>query len=426
MASLAKAYASGTFDGPTGSGAAQPAPQREAREPIAAVGPVQGGPNRLLLSLTFGEAGDAAKYQFGRWSHPEDGFTWGLAPGCGLQLPLASTGESVAVLVDVEPAWVHSGRPSRRVVVSLRGEILLDLQVSRRSTYLVAVGSFPDGAEVDLRFGFDEVPPLDERETRPLGLAFRRVLVIAQGHGSRHVRRARTATSLPADRVGLLRAVVDEVGVDADTLVTAFESLGHSCDFGLFQRECGAEPLGLLRFGGISTANLVQAVVERFARLGLASNVTASPNADWHGEYMVVDHAYGLVSHTFVQEGQAAPEQLVARELWRSPFLKRLFLEVLDGGLKVFVLRRPDEVHVSEALAVAAALRLHGDNVLLWATEKTGLPFGSIEFVTPYLVVGCLDVTHGSGSASIRAWLSVCMNTRLALDDGNCRLHQTR
>ena len=170
----------------------------------------------------------------------------------------------------------------------------------------------------------------------------------------------------------------------------------------------------------------MEALVERFARLGLANNVAASPNADWNGEYMVVDHAYGLVSHTFVQEGQAAPEQLIARELWRSPFLKRLFLEVLDGGLKVFVLRRPDEIHVSEALAVAAALRLHGDNVLLWATENISLPSGSLEFVAPYLIVGCLDVAHGRGSASIRAWLSLCMNTQLALDGGNRKLHEMR
>ncbi len=212
------------------------------------------------------------------------------------------------------------------------------------------------------------------------------------------------------------------MSVSPETFVTTFESLGHSCDFGLFQRECGAEPLGLLRFGGISTPNLIEALVERFAGLGTPTNITVSPTAEWNDEYMVVDHAYELVSHTFVSEGQASPEQLIARELWRLPFLKRLFLEVLDGGLKTFVLRRPDHMHVSEALAIAAALRLHGHNVLLWAVQEEGLPPGSIEFVEPHLIRGYLDVTHGRGSASIQAWLSVCMNTRLALDGNGLEL----
>ena len=300
--------------------------------------------------------------------------------------------------------------------MSLGDEVLLDVQVFRRSTYLIAVGSFPDGASIDLRFHFDEVPPSDEQETRPLALAFRKVLVIAQGDGCRRGSAGRPAIPFPEERQGLLKAVVDKAGVLPERLVTAFESLGHSCDFGFFQRECGAEPLGLLRFSGIPTPNLVDALVGRFSELGAAGNVTASAHADWGGEYMVVDQAYGLVSHTSVREGQAAPEQLVAREVWRMPFLKRLFLEVLDGGLRTFVLRRPDGIHRSEALAVAAALRLHGDNVVLWATEDGGLQPGSIEFILPYLILGQLDITLGRGSASIQAWLSICLNAYLALE----------
>ena len=389
-------------------------PQEEC-EPGHSSESVDHGPNRLLLSLAFGQAGNAATHQFGRWSHPEDGFTWGLAPGCGLRIPAAACSGNVAVLVDVQPAWIHPGRRSRRVVVSLEDEILLDLQVSRRGTYLIAVGSFPDGAVIDLQFHFDEVPPFDERETRPLGLAFRRVLVVAQEYKPGIRCAGRPAIPLPMERHRLLEAVAEHTGLEPDTLVTAFESLGHSCDFGLFQRECGAEPLGLLRFSGISTPDLIDALVGRFSMLGAAGNVTASTQADWGGEYMVVDQAYGLVSHTFVRGDQAAPEQLVAREVWRLPFLKRLFREVMDGALKIFVLRRPDEMHVSEALAVAAALRLHGDNVVLWAVDDGGLQPGSIEFILPHLILGQLDTTSGKGSASIQAWLSICLNAYLAL-----------
>ena len=42
---------------------------------------------------------------------------------------------------------------------------------------------------------------------------------------------------------------------DARAIVTQFESLGgtgHGCEFGLFQRHFGAEPLGLLRWADLS------------------------------------------------------------------------------------------------------------------------------------------------------------------------------
>ena len=41
-------------------------------------------------------------------------------------------------------------------------------------------------------------------------------------------------------------------------LVTQFESLGDSCERGLVQHRVGAEPLGLLRFGGIALVDLVR------------------------------------------------------------------------------------------------------------------------------------------------------------------------
>ena len=384
------------------------------------------GLNRLLLDLDFGRGGNAESYQSGCWSHPEDSFTWALAPGCGIRLPVASSRDEIAFLVDVEPAWISHECKSRRAVVSLGTQILLDVQVSRRSVYLIAVGCFPEGALLDVLFAFDEVAPLDEREARPLALAFRTVLVIAQRCLSRLPMQTLPAIPLPLEKSAIPEAVEARTGLTPDRLVTAFESLGHSCDFGLFQRESGAEPLGLLRFSGISTPDLVKALVDRFARLGSIESVTASVSTAWHGEYMAVDHSYGLVSHTFLSEHQAAPEQVIARELWRLSFLKRLFLEVMDGGLKVFVLRRPDYVHEAEAAAVAAALRLHGDNLLLWAVQDEGSPSGSVDIIAPYLLRGHLDVPLEKGSSSIQSWLSVCINIHLAMRGREQRLHETK
>src|SRR5216683_6255225 len=47
-------------------------------------------------------------------------------------------------------------------------------------------------------------------------------------------------------------------GLSARELMYRFASLGDNCEFGLVQRRCGAEPLGLFRFATIGPESLVQ------------------------------------------------------------------------------------------------------------------------------------------------------------------------
>ena len=58
-------------------------------------------------------------------------------------------------------------------------------------------------------------------------------------------------------------------------LVTQFESLGgagHGCEFGVFQRHFGAEPLGLLRWAEVQPDALVALLNSEFAGVGLPEN----------------------------------------------------------------------------------------------------------------------------------------------------------
>jgi len=50
------------------------------------------------------------------------------------------------------------------------------------------------------------------------------------------------------------------VGLSAQELMYRFESLGDNCEFGLVQRRCGAEPLGLFRFASIGTEQVARAL----------------------------------------------------------------------------------------------------------------------------------------------------------------------
>ena len=57
-------------------------------------------------------------------------------------------------------------------------------------------------------------------------------------------------------------------GLTLPDLAFRFESVGENCEFGLFQRRCDAEPLGLLRFSSTFMRNLIRGVQSGFAGLG--------------------------------------------------------------------------------------------------------------------------------------------------------------
>src|SRR5260370_7223758 len=52
-------------------------------------------------------------------------------------------------------------------------------------------------------------------------------------------------------------------GLSARELMYRFASLGDNCEFGLVQRRCGAEPLGLFRFATIDVKDLARALEAR-------------------------------------------------------------------------------------------------------------------------------------------------------------------
>ena len=65
------------------------------------------------------------------------------------------------------------------------------------------------------------------------------------------------------------------LGLSERDLAMRFESLGgtgHGCEFGLFQRHFGAEPLGLLRWADLSHHLLTRALESRFDGVGLPEN----------------------------------------------------------------------------------------------------------------------------------------------------------
>jgi hypothetical protein len=372
-------------------------------------------PNRLLTNVVFGTRGNAGAYQSGAWSGAEDGHCWSLSPGCALTLPMAASAEDAVMVLEVFPQTVPPERPSRTMVILRDGQYLAALTLEKRGVYGIPLGAVQAGSALGLDFHFDAPVPVTTSDMRPLAFAFRSLRVIARGQGLGAVAETRKAL-FPAgiDVASARDAAAAMFGEPLKIALARFESLGHSCDFGLFQRQCGAEPLGLLRFGAIPTYGLVDGLIDHFAELGRPGAVEVVLTEEWGNEYVMYDPPYGLIWHSFLTPEQAAPEQLLAREMDRLPYLKRLFLNKLASGQRIFVLRRPDPMTLSEAEAVAAALWLHSDCAIIWAVENEGDP-GSVDRLSRNFFRGHLESPDHLGMSSIQSWLSICANTQSML-----------
>src|SRR5256885_894206 len=97
-----------------------------------------------------------------------------------------------------------------------------------------------------------------------------------------------------------------------EQLMMRFESLGENCEFGLAQRRCGAEPLGLLRFSSAPLPVLLAGLRARFEGMGEPEQIDIQVS-DNRQEYLVVDRCFGFLYHPWVLVGEAEPEDIRRR-----------------------------------------------------------------------------------------------------------------
>lgn len=179
------------------------------------------------------------------------------------------------------------------------------------------------------------------------------------------------------DRDQLVAEVARITGRDPVGLALCFESLGDNCELGSFQRHCGAEPLGLLRFSSAWPNAIIKGLDTDFSGLGESAAIEASVQKT---EWMVTERNYDLFYHTFVFEGEADESQIIARETRRLSFLKRKFLEDLKTGDKIFVCKAYQKRDISEVMPLYLAFRRKTSAVFLWLTYSDDIhPPGMVE-----------------------------------------------
>jgi hypothetical protein len=203
-------------------------------------------------------------------------------------------------------------------------------------------------------------------------------------------------------------------------LMLRFESLGENCEFGLVQRRCGAEPLGLLRFSSSPLPKLLAALRARFDGMGAPENLEIQLSANSR-EYMVLDRRFGFLYHAWVNVGELTPEQIHAREVLRVPFLVRKLIEDLEAGEKIFVFHGMNKLTMRQAYSLWKVVRHYGSGKLLWVERATrGHEPGSVEQLEDGLYKAYVDRFAPGENAhdlSLACWIALCEAAVASADD---------
>jgi hypothetical protein len=382
------------------------------------------------LTINFGSAGNSLVYLGGGWARSEPEFTWGVGAESHLIFPRIGDADEFILTLDLIP-FVHKPDLSgQRLIVSVNDSVLGSTGLSRptllgyripaalakRSDRMVVTLQHPDAARPK------DFAATDDDRNLAFAVSEVKLYSVRCGHDD-------VTTSLPP---GLTLAAAPErssgargnpdltewattrTGLSIPQIAMQFESIGENCEFGLWQRRCDSEPLGLLRFSSTFMRNLIKGIDSGFEGLGEPDDIEPRLEGGERKEYMIHEKKYGLVYHTFVYEGQRSIWLMREQESARLKFLRRKFMEELEGTEKIFVYKFGSAVTEEEVLPLHMALNRRSPTTLLWVVpaERDRL-LGTVEVLMPGLLKGYIDRLAPDDNAhdlSFDGWLRVCAN----------------
>lgn len=402
------------------------------------------------FDFRFGSDGSSALYEDGGWLGVETHLTWAGQGTC--RLVLSGVEESVSRVLELHviPCMPHDRVTAQSIRVAVNDTPLGTSTLIRRSRLAYVIPPDVIRAREPIHIQFDFPSPINASDSpttdagpsptfgfarlrlveRPLSLQgdVSRLLPIVEyvsdlGDGAGE--RSQAPSSVVANRIRSL------TGIDPLELMRHFESIGQSCEFGLLQRRCGAEPLGLFRFASIFLDHLLRGIETDFDRLGEPScmDIRFDPDTP-NPEFLVVDENFELIYHTFVHVDQAAAEDVRAQQARRLQLLKRKFLDDVREGRKIFVrICKPEVSAPDEAIPLYLALNREHDNMLLWVVLADSThPAGTVDRIADRLFIGYIDRFAPELDAkdlSLDVWLSICTNAYLLSRGANTSVAET-
>jgi tetratricopeptide (TPR) repeat protein len=228
----------------------------------------------------------------------------------------------------------------------------------------------------------------------------------------------------------------DESGAEDRALLMQFESLGgggHGCEFGIFQRYCGAEPLGLLRWADVYQEHLSIALETEFAGIGDPefTNIFVPDNSE---EYWTTDSRYHMAMRSFVSVADVPLDRMRQQVTKRMKYLSRKLADDLRAGTKIFVYKNMKRnLTDAELQRLHVACRRYGDNTLLYIRyEDAEHPCGTVVVAGDGLLIGYIDhFSHTPDTdvymeAATDAFLRICRNAHAlwqqAISGGDAKL----
>jgi hypothetical protein len=379
-------------------------------------------PDDLLLDFTA--RGNAAQFCASGWSTPEPAETWTLGPDSRLTLP-APTRQATYVMVFRLRPLAAPKLPAQRLRVLVNNVAVAEFTIDRRTirTCLVPWAAIKLNSDVRITFQTpDAACPADlglGDDRRQLGIAFTSILLYPDQyeHGQFDAFLSQE-DEVPVD----FALVMAAEKLPLHDLMLQFESLGQNCEFGLVQRQCQSEPLGLLRFSSTPLPQLLEALDARFDGMGSPNTIHVDLSSNGR-EYMVRDSRFGFLYHAWVNAGEMAPEDIVRRESRRVPFLVRKLVEDLEAGEKTFIFKGMSAMPEEEVFPLAMAIRRYGPNTLLFVTlSDADHKGGTVEAHAPGFLVGYVDRFAPGNNANdllLGQWVKVCREAyRLRLAAG--------
>jgi hypothetical protein len=363
--------------------------------------------------LEFGKSGQSDKYVGLGWSLAEPTHRWMIGAFSQLTVGPVVAGASHILILDLEPLLSPPTLTSQNLSLSIDGVPFAQTELTNGGRYGYRLPPELITSDGDLTISFDH-----PNAARPSDISaqkdYRTLAISVSNLELWHVE-GEVDTALIAGQGGLsITELEQRVGMPADEFVARFESLGDNCEFGLIQRRCGSEPLSLLRFTNTLLPTLIRGLQNGFQGMGEPKDLSFRLEDKVKPEYIIQEHRYGLVYHTFRYKGEIDEKKFIVSESARIKFLLRKFTEDLQAGEKIFVCKRNVPISEEEILPLLTALNAYADNALLWVVPADGKhPPGWAGWVMPGLIKGYIDrfaPNENAHDLSLNPWLEVCAN----------------
>ena len=370
------------------------------------------------LIIDFGRSGNSETYRRSGWYEPEPRHSWTQGQESLLEFPRPAAAADYRIVLELGPFVWKDRLPVQRLTVFVNGSEVGDFALREVDTLEIEVPwELIEGREwVQVMFRHpDAAKPSDVSgvpDNREIAIAFEAVSFF---------RRVEPPSGPP--EAYAVAGDDDPEMLPVDRLMMRFESLGENCEFGLAQRRCGAEPLGLLRFASAPLPTLLAGLRARFEGMGALDQIDVQVSAN-HQEYLVVDKAFGFLYHPWVLVGEADPADIRRREEKRLLFLRRKLIEDLEEARKIFVYRGMQRLPQPLVLRLVAAMRSYGATTLLWVElADEAHPAGTAEWAASGLIRGHIDrfaPAENAHALSLDSWITICRNALKLLQAPLC------